>query len=673
MDETIPLLKEDPPPLTPRSKNTFLRSNIRVQIDRPVYEHRHLKESFNSFENARFNYVEVRSNTECFACAKSCIVGTIPALGWLRNYKWKEELLPDVIAGCTVAVMNIPQGMAYALLGNVPPVVGIYMAIFPVIAYSLLGTSRHISMGAFAVICLMTGNIVNAHANIDDQSLHNATTYTPLQVATAITFTVGIFQVGMYIFQLGIICSLLSDNLVNGLTAGAAVHVLTSQIKDLFGMKIKKYSGNFQIVYTYISVISNFNTVNIAATTVSAITLFFLIFNAIVIKPWVKKRSQFPVPIEFIVILVGTYVFKIWRLADQYDLDTVGHIEVGLPSPTLPTLSIVPNIIWDSFVIALVAYVISISMALIFSQKLNYEINTNQELLAQGAGNLLGSCFSCLPFSASLSRSVIQESVGGRTQLSSLVCVSILVVVISLFADIFETLPKCILASLILVALKGVLWQVKDIVKIWKLSISDGLVFLITYLTVVLVEIDVGLLIGIVISNLSNFIKSIKPNIYEMGRLPNTEIYVDVTRYNDAKRIKGILIIHSSGVINFLNQRHYKQKLLQLVKKGCTGFIEDTNLLTEANEIILPELEFVILDLTSLHYVDTSGATILKSISKELSNHNNRITLATKPGPVYDVLQKCGVFADLLNFPTVHDAVTYIEHIRGHVIETNCD
>uniref|UniRef100_A0A1B6C1R2 STAS domain-containing protein n=1 Tax=Clastoptera arizonana TaxID=38151 RepID=A0A1B6C1R2_9HEMI len=345
-----------------------------------------------------------------------------------------------------------------------------------------------------------------------------------------------------------------------------------------------------------------------------------------------------------------------------------------LPEPRLPPFSLMPAIALDSFVIAVVAYVISISMALIFAQKLNYEISPNQELLAQGAGNLVGSCFLCLPFAASLSRSVIQQTVGGRTQLTSVISAIILIGVLTSFAQIFETLPRCILASLIIVALKGVLLQAKDVFRIWKLSPLDGIVWVTTYLTVILVEIDIGLLVGVLVSNLVLCIRGIKPNIYRLCHLANTEMYVDPHRFSKVEEITGVCIIHYAGSLNFANQRYFKQQVYKIMDRDPKKELIESNIKTSKvspTDLCLKPAEFLVLDLSGVLFTDPSGAFALLSIAQEYSQISVHTLLAGTTGPVHDSLRKYGLFDKqlLTCFPTIHDAVIYAENNRLQLIQ----
>lgn len=189
------------------------------------------------------------------------------------------------------------------------------------------------------------------------------------------------------------------------------------------------------------------------------------------------------------------------------------------------------SLLLESFPIAMVSYAVSVSMALIFAQKENYEIDFNQELLAMGTSNVFGSFFSCLPFSASLSRSMIQYTAGGVTQIASVVSCAILAIVLLWVGPFFEPLPRCVLAGIIVVSLKGLLMQLTHFRRFWRLSTVDAIVWMGTFLTVVLVAIDIGLLVGMVLSICSIFFRGMKPYTCLLENVPNTDLYLDVNRY----------------------------------------------------------------------------------------------------------------------------------------------
>ncbi|XP_069694459.1 prestin-like [Periplaneta americana] len=645
------------------------------------------------------------------------VQGLVPITRWLPRYKWKVDLVGDLISGVTVAVMHIPQGMAYALLASVPPIVGIYMAFFPVLIYTILGTSKHISMGTFAVACLMTGKSVRTYSSDFEEQVANVTGngttttgdgYTAIEVATAIAFLAGLYQLIMYIFRLGILCTLLSDTLINGFTFGAAIHVLTSQIKDLLGLKVGKFEGPFNVGFIWIDMFKNIETVNLAALVVSVITISVLLINNEILKPIVRKHSVIPIPIELIVVVTGTLISTYCGLEEEYNLKPVGDIPTGLPIPTPPPFSLFPTVAVDSLTITLVAYTIAMSLALIFAQKHNYEVDSNQELLAQGASNIVASFFSCMPITASLSRSLVQETVGGRTQLTSFISCSILLCVMLWIGPFFEPLPRSILASIIVVALKGMLMQAKDLPSFWRLSTLDGIVWVLTFLTVVLVDIDYGLFVGLGLSLASILLQGMKPYTCLLGAMPNLDLYLDRNRYKESQELPTIKIFHYCGGLNFATRNHFKNQLFDLVgvnpqkelirrkkaenrsrtsswvnsdpeeaREGIVNisFVEHSegaDAATPSSPIkpqvtsygsIREEIRCIIIDFSALSYIDPSAVTLLRLLNEDFNKIDITIFLAGISGPVYEKLQKCGLLSEttLKTFPTIHDAVIFAQ------------
>lgn len=647
-----------------------------LTVRRPVYQQDELNHLCKYVKPKRILSNEVSRRCKNIKPIK-LLKSSVPLIDWLSSYDWKNNILGDIIAGITVAVMHIPQGMAYAILGNVPPIVGIYMAFFPVLVYFFLGTSRHNSMGTFALICMMTGKVVTTYStsaiSANSTSTENGTfisdtshQYSPVEIATAVTFTVAVIQLGMYVLRLGIISSLLADSLVSGFTTAAAVHVFTSQIRDLFGLgDLPRRKGAFKLILTYVDIFNNFNDINTTAVILSCITILALIFNNEVLKPRISKLCPFPVPIEMLAVVVGTVVSMQMNLADTYGVVTVGDIPVGLPVPSIPPLSLIPNILVDSFVITMVAYTISMSMALIFAQKIGYEVDSNQELIAQGLGNLVGSFFSCMPITASLSRTLIQQTVGGHTQLASLISCAILVSVLLWIGPFFQPLPRCVLASIIVVALKGMLMKVTEFGNFWKLDKTDAGIWAVTFVIVVFFDVEYGLLVGVLLCVVRLLVLAVRPYTCKLALAPGTELYLDARRYKGTVEIPGIKIFHYSGSLNFASRQYFYEKVYKIaelvprkelnrrLKISCNG---------ETTEEI-KKLRILILDFTALSHVDLAGANAIRNIIDEYCSIGVSVYITGCSGPVYETMKKSNVIEYNENFfamfPTVADAVHF--------------
>ncbi|XP_041972434.1 prestin isoform X2 [Aricia agestis] len=608
----------------------------------------------------------------------SCLSNSLPITRWLPRYRFGDYLVGDLVAGATTAVMHIPQGMAYALLAEVPPIVGLYMAFFPVLLYVVFGTSPHVSMGTFAVACLMAGKVVLQHSTHPELIIANATAavnvtdpvmeatgYSPLQVLSIVTLTVGLFQAIMWALRLGAVSTLLSEPLVSGFTTAASFHVMASQLKDIFGVRIPKTGPNYKVVLTLIEMGRNISALNWAAVVISLVTCTIIAVNNEILKPWVSKRSRVPVPIELLAIVAGTLASQYAHLKDTYGISLVGNIPTGLPVPQVPPIELAPSIALDAFTITMVTYTISMSMALIFASKEKYEIDANQELLALGASNVFGSFFSCAPMCASLSRSYIQYQAGSKTGVTSVVSALLILCVLLWVGPFFERLPRAVLASIIVVSLKGMFMQVKDLKKFWRLSQLDACVWLVTFLVTVLVNIDIGLGAGLVASVGALFARSQRPYTCLLGRVLDTDLYLDIKRYRAAEEIPGIKIFHYCGGLNFASKNLFRDTLFRKIgylKPADDDHETDSDTL-DFDSNISNKVQCVIIDATALSYVDGPGIKSLVSAQRELTHSRITVLLAGANGPVLEMIERYNRLESerlqLDTFPTVHDAVVY--------------
>ncbi|XP_072379809.1 prestin-like [Diabrotica undecimpunctata] len=656
-----------------------------IRIQRPLYENDQLRQDLN-YEKDQTNFVNKLCKEK--VSPKSIIKSTIPVLGWLPKYEWRTDLLSDLASGYTVAIMHIPQGMAYALLGNVPPVVGIYMAIFPVLVYFFLGTSRHASMGTFSIACLMTGKAVLEHADpsyFDTAKDTNSTDvvitgmgYSPVQVATTVTLIVSIIQLIMFALRLGAATNLLSDMLVSAFTCGSAFQIVATQIKDLLGVTMPKIKGDFLTIKILKVIFEEIGQTNYAALIISAITITILIINNEFLKPLVAKKSSIPIPIELIVVIIGTVSSQYLDFHVNYGIKIVGDIPTGFPQPELPPIDLVPSVLVDGVSTAIVSYAISMSLSMILAQKANYEVDANQELLALGVSNTLGSFFSCMPLCASLSRSMIQQVVGGKTQIVSVVSSMLLIVTILWIAPFFESLPKAVLAGIIVVSLKGMLVQVTQLVSYWKLSKFDALVWITTFISVVFISMEIALIVGISLSLLSIFIASFKPYTCLLGSVPHTDLYLDMNRYKGAKEIEGLKIFHYCGGINFATKGIFKSELYRLINLNPQKELISREKLEKIMNKDLPPTEYkekvkkleskinrdlkcIILDFSSVSCLDPCSVSMLKNEMAEFKKLDITFYIAACSDDIYNLLHKCGLLSkekeSLRVFPSIHDAV----------------
>nr|XP_022321583.1 solute carrier family 26 member 10-like isoform X1 [Crassostrea virginica]XP_022321584.1 solute carrier family 26 member 10-like isoform X1 [Crassostrea virginica]XP_022321585.1 solute carrier family 26 member 10-like isoform X1 [Crassostrea virginica] len=530
---------------------------------------------------------------------RKCLEKVLPFLRIYRKYKIRTDLPNDVIAGFTVGIMQLPQGMAYAMLADMPPVVGLYMAFFPVLIYFFFGTSRHISMGTVAVVSLMTGSVVSniASRGSGSQSFaglptnntyYNDTTglndtlittpYVPtvesakddlimqkLALASSMCFLVGVVQVIFGVCRLGLVTTYMSDPLVSGFTTGAAVHVFTSQVKYVFGLKIPRFPNLFQIIYTYKAIFENIAQTNYVTVIISAICMVILYIVKVHINQRFKHKLKIPVPIELLVVIAGTLLSYFFNFKTEYNVKIVGKIPAGLPEPRVPNLKSAFEYVSDAIIIAVVAFAQSVSLAALMAKKHNYAMDSNQELIAYGAGNIFGSFFSCYPFAASVSRSSVQDSAGGRTQITSIFSASLVLVVIILIGPLFECLPNCVLSSIIMVALRSMFLQILELKHLWKVSKYDCVIWVVTFLAVVILYVDLGLWVGLVFSFLTVVVRTQCTKAVSLQKIPDMEMFADDKKYVKTQTQLGIRVIGFNSPLYYANGDMFVKQVFQIV------------------------------------------------------------------------------------------------------------
>ncbi|KAK3102941.1 hypothetical protein FSP39_015122 [Pinctada imbricata] len=591
--------------------------------------------------------------------------------------------------------------------------------------------------GTFAVASLMVGSAIEKgmkSTSLVVSTCSNVTTMVPsnmtndsiakythecvsneadvqLQFAMAVSMMAGFIMLGMGLLRLGFVTTYLSDPLISGFTTGAACHVFTSQITHIFGISVTRYSGAFKLIFTYrdfFEAIPNTNAITLI-TSVLCIAFVYCIKEFINNNPKIKPKLKMPVPVELIAVVLGTVISFAIDLDGTYDVKNVGDIPKGLPIPSVPNFSLLPTVISDAFAIAIVVFAVSVSMGKILARKHEYEIDSNQELIAFAMTGIVGSFFSSYLASASLSRSLIQEQVGGVTQLTGLVSCALLLLVLLVLAPYFKTLPKCVLAAIIIVALKGMFRQLLELPRLWRLSKIDFFVWVSTFLATVILDVDLGLLVGVVIAILSIVFRVQRPYVCLLGQMPGTDIYRDVSVYKEAEPAPGIRIFRFENALFFVSVEHFKTKLYEMTcnprhlkneirqakkkinkekqdwetrkisfSRGSTGSqtheveinLDNTSHKSFNTSIALPNAGFhtIILDCSTWSFIDSMGVKALSTVVTEYRDVDVNIYLALCKGGVREMFEKTGFF-DLLDrenmFVSIHDAVLQAQNKRA--------
>ncbi|KAL3064364.1 hypothetical protein OYC64_000609 [Pagothenia borchgrevinki] len=498
---------------------------------------------------------------------KHTLLSWIPVLSWLPHYSIRENFIGDLISGCSVGIMHLPQGMAYALLASLRPVFGLYTSFYPVLVYFIFGTSRHISIGTFAVISIMIGSVterlapdIDFPANCTNGTDLDARDAHRVEIACSLTVLTGIFQILLGVVRFGFVVTYLSEPLIRGYTTGSACHVCVSQLKYLFGVKPARFTGPLSLIYTLVDICRLLPETKVPELVVSLVALSVLIVVK-EINECYRQKLPMPIPIEIIAIIAATIIIHFADLTSKYNIDVVGEIPSGLKAPRAPDVTLFSDVIGDAFAIAIVGYAINISLGKTFALKHGYKVDSNQELVALGLSNTVGGFFQCYSVTSSLSRSLVQESTGGKTQVAGVISSVIVLVTVLKIGSLFADLPKAVLSTIVFVNLKGMFKQFLDVPLLWKTNKVDLMVWLVTFTSTILLNLDLGLAVSVGFSMLTVIFRTQLPRYSILGHVSGTDLYLDTDTYKEAKEIPGIKIFRSSTTIYYTNAEMYLEAL----------------------------------------------------------------------------------------------------------------
>ncbi|XP_072927251.1 solute carrier family 26 member 10 isoform X3 [Hemitrygon akajei] len=673
-----------------------------VAIYRSIYTEDQFARQFNGPKDEE-NVTESFQQTERRSCACPGNAGKqfwrrrLPFLTWLPRYKIKQWLIGDIIAGLTVGIIHIPQGMSFALLTSVAPIYGLYTSFFPVVFYVFFGTGRHVSTGTFAGISLMTGSVVERL--VPHPSGWNVTTQEDpelekqrISVASAVTFLSGLMMICMFVLQLGFLSTYLSDPIVKAFTSGTAFHVTISQLNTMLGLRLPRFTGPFTLFKTLASLLGALAMTNIVELIISLICLSVLIPMK-EINSRFQQKLRTPIPIEIIMLIVATAVTFATSLDERCNVQIVGHIPAGFPSPQLPALGSIPNLVGDTVAITFVGYAVSVSLAMIYADKHRYKIDPNQELLAHGISNTVASFFTCFPSSASLATSNILESAGSHTQLAGFFTCLVVLAVLLLIGPLFYFLPKAVLACINITSLRQMFLQFQDLPQLWRVSRMDFMVWVVTWLAVITLNADLGLAVGVVFSMMTVIYRTQRADCSVLGRASNTEIYRPMEENSMCHEIPGLKILAYNAPIYYGNKSFFRDAMTRLIgltqermkaraktrkelKKMTVATVEnglartacssdkDTSPAGDRQE----RIQSVIIDCSSIIFIDTAGARLFVQMCVECQKADLWVYLAECNKGVLRALTCSGLLEHLRPeqiFVTVHDAVVHLEQVKA--------
>ncbi|XP_054241376.1 anion exchange transporter [Indicator indicator] len=587
-----------------------------------------------------------------FKDIKAWCLGRLPIVKWLPIYNWKDNLVPDTASGMMLAIQQVTQGLAFAILSSVHPVFGLYGSFFPAIVYAMFGMGRHVATGTFALTSLISANAVErlVPSGSMNCTMNNNSTVLGLSefemqrigVAAAVSFLGGIIQVAMFVLQLGSATFLLTEPVISAMTTGAATHVVTSQVKYLLGMKMPYISGPLGFFHIYAYVFENIRSVQLEALLLSLLSIVVLVLVKELNEKF-QRNIKIVLPIDLLLIIATSIACCYADMEYVYGLEVVGHIPEGLPSPKVPPMNVLPEVVTEAFGVALVGYVASLALAQGSAKKFKYTVDDNQEFLAHGLSNVIPSFFFCIPSAAAMGRTTLLYSTGARTQVACLISCVLILVVIYAAGPLLYWLPMCVLASIIVVGLKGMLMQFRDLKKYWNVDKIDWSIWVSTYVITICFAANVGLLYGVVCTVVILTFRF--PRAKTLNLKDVKEVECKYKTEDNCESLKQIKIISVNNPLVFLNARKFHTDLIKIIQKDSRSSqpCEDMNK-CEHNTLLCSfsnggcqgeslrshhsEPHVLILDCSGLNLFDYTGVSVLLEVYRDCKSRHIDVLLA---------------------------------------------
>ncbi|MEN8206340.1 MAG: sulfate permease [Pseudomonadota bacterium] len=528
---------------------------------------------------------------------------------WIGELKKPEILRADLIAGITVALVLVPQSMAYAQLAGLPPYYGLYAAFLPGIVAALFGSSRQLATGPVAVVSLLTASALEPIAGANPE----------LYIAYAImlAFMVGIFQIALGLLRLGVLVNFLSHPVVTGFTNAAAIIIGTSQLGKLFGVSVEKAEHTYETVFN--TLVEAFNSTHLETMLMAIVALGIMI----AMKRWIPKA---PNVLAAVVVTTGVS----WLVGfEQIGGAVVGKIPEGLPPLAMPSLDFqtMGQLLSVTVAIALIGFMEAISIAKAMAASTRQRLDANQELVGQGLGNIFSSLSQGYAVSGSFSRSAVNFGVGARTGFSAVVTGVVVGITLLWLTPLLYHLPQATLAAVIIMAVINLV-KIEPIKHAWKVQRHDAAVAIITFVLTIIwaPHLDKGIMVGVLLSLALFLYRSMAPRIAVLSRDPDGSLRDAEVRKLETCR--NISLIRFDGSLYFANTGYFEDKILERVA-------------------LKPDLKYVIIDAEGINSIDSTGEEMLGMLTERLREAGVELIFARAKKQLWDTFERTGLIDKL--------------------------
>jgi len=526
-----------------------------------------------------------------------------PVLEWLPAYR-KSYLKWDMVAGITLAFFVIPTSMAYATLAGLPPETGIYCYFFAGLLYFVFGTSRQLAIGPTSAISIVMASSVGILAGGDP--------VIAVTLASATALFMAVLFLIAYLIRLSSLMNFISDTILLGFKAGAALVIASTQLPKFFGIKGAGDSFFERIWYL---------GTHLGDTNTAVLVFGFVALATLIIGNYFFRGK----PISLVIVIVSIILISFTGLK-SLGINVVGEIPKGLPAMkwSFPDGQEVTDIFFLALACFFLSYVESISAARAIARENGYEVDARQELLALGAANFASSVGGGYAVAGGLSQSTVNNRSGAKSLVSLVITSSILGVSLYFLTGLFKNLPYVILAVIVIDAVIGLI-NIKEMKHLFRVSRTEFWVSILTIVAVIIFGVLKGIIIAVLFSIISLLRKSASPHMAVLGKIPGTSLFSDITRHPDNQPVESVLILRPESSILYFNINHIKEDIYTLI-------------------INYPgKLNLLILDLSSANFVDVSGARFLLQLEDELEKKNISFRIVDALGNVRDLLRAEGM------------------------------
>ncbi|XP_074365203.1 sulfate transporter 3.1-like isoform X2 [Apium graveolens] len=582
-----------------------------------------------------------------------------PILEWGPCYSL-NFFKADLIAGITIASLAIPQGISYAKLANLPPIIGLYSSFVPPLIYAVMGSSRDLAVGTIAVASLMTASMLGNKVNATE----NPTLY--LHLAFTATFFAGVFQASLGILRLGFIVDYLSHATIVGFMGGAATVVSLQQIKGILGLK--HFTQSTDVVSVMRSIFSQIQQWRWESAVLGGIFLSYLLLA----RYCSKKRSKLfwmSAMAPLMSVVIGSLLVYFTN-AEKHGVQVIGELKKGLNPPSVKDLAFgseyLATAIKTGIITGVVALAEGIAVGRSFSMFSNYHIDGNKEMIAYGMMNIAGSCTSCYITTGPFSRTAVNYNAGCKSAVSNIVMAFAVMLTLLFLTPLFHYTPIVVLSSIIISAMLGLI-DYSAALHLWNIDKFDFVVCISAYFGVVFGSIEIGLVLAVLLSVLRLLLLVTRPKTLVLGKIPDSKIYRSIDQYPNADHVNGILILKIDAPIYFANSSYLRERILRWINE------EEDKLKASFKS----SLKYVILDMGD---IDTSGTSMLEEVKTTTDTRGIKLVVANPGGEVIKKLDKAKFMENVGHewfFLTVGEAVEtcnfMIQSSISHQSESCCN